>query len=110
MPLIHGPPLAPIPSMARALWKGYLAFGLANIPVELHTAIRESRLRFRILDARDHSPVRFEGVCLRDNTVVGWKDVAATAWPAGSRVPLKILQAHQERSSDPAQRRGLNRI
>jgi DNA end-binding protein Ku len=61
--------------MARALWKGSLAFGLVSIPVELHTAIRESRLKFRLLHARDHSPVRFERVCLRDGKVVAWEDL-----------------------------------
>ena len=29
--------------MARALWTGALSFGLVNIPVEVHTAVRESR-------------------------------------------------------------------
>jgi DNA end-binding protein Ku len=26
--------------MARALWKGSIAFGLVSIPIELHTAVR----------------------------------------------------------------------
>lgn len=29
--------------MARALWKGSIAFGLVSIPVELHTAVRDHR-------------------------------------------------------------------
>ena len=52
--------------MARALWKGSIAFGLVNIPVELHTAVRDSRPRFRMLHAEDKSPVRFERVCQRE--------------------------------------------
>ena len=32
--------------MPRALWKGSIAFGLVNIPVELHTAVRENRMDF----------------------------------------------------------------
>jgi DNA end-binding protein Ku len=61
--------------MPRALWKGALAFGLVNIPVELHTAVRDSRPRFRMLHASDKSPVRFERVCAREGTPVAWEDL-----------------------------------
>jgi DNA end-binding protein Ku len=61
--------------MARALWKGSLAFGLVNIPVELHTAVRDSRPRFRMLHAEDKSPVRFERVCAREGKPVAWDDL-----------------------------------
>ena len=61
--------------MARALWKGSIAFGLVNIPVELHTAVRDSRPRFRMLHARDKSPIRFERVCARDGKPVAWDDL-----------------------------------
>src|SRR3989475_13068984 len=61
--------------MARALWKGSLTFGLVNIPVELHTAVRDHRPRFRMLHAKDKSPVRFERVCIRDGHPVAWQDL-----------------------------------
>src|ERR671911_1081010 len=61
--------------MARALWKGSLAFGLVNIPVELHTAVRDSRPRFRMLHAADKSPVRFERVCAREGKAVAWDEL-----------------------------------
>jgi DNA end-binding protein Ku len=61
--------------MARALWKGSLAFGLVNIPVELHTAVRDSRPRFRMLHAADKSPVKFERVCQKDGKPVAWEDL-----------------------------------
>src|SRR5687768_17180510 len=61
--------------MARALWKGSLAFGLVNIPVELHTAVRDSRPRFRMLHAEDKSPVKFERVCAREGTPVAWEEL-----------------------------------
>ena len=61
--------------MARALWKGSLAFGLVNIPVELHTAVRDSRPRFRMLHAKDKSPVKFERVCAREGKPVAWDDL-----------------------------------
>src|SRR5438876_3754262 len=61
--------------MARALWKGSIAFGLVNIPIELHTAVRNHRPKFRVLHARDKSPVKFERVCIREGESVAWDDL-----------------------------------
>ena len=61
--------------MARALWKGSISFGLVNIPIELHTAVRNHRPKFRMLHAKDKSPVKFERVCIRDGHAVAWEDL-----------------------------------
>src|SRR5207237_8988571 len=61
--------------MPRALWKGSISFGLVNIPIELHTAVRDHRPKFRMLHAKDTSPVRFERVCIRDGHPVAWDDL-----------------------------------
>jgi DNA end-binding protein Ku len=61
--------------MARAIWKGSIAFGLVSIPVEVHTAVRDHRPRFRMLHAHDESPVRYERVCQRDGKPVAWEDL-----------------------------------
>jgi DNA end-binding protein Ku len=61
--------------MARALWKGSISFGLVNIPIELHTAVRNHRPKFRMLHAKDKSPVRFERVCIRDGHPVAWQEL-----------------------------------
>jgi DNA end-binding protein Ku len=61
--------------MARALWKGSISFGLVNIPIELHTAVRDHRPRFRMLHAKDRSPVRFQRVCIKDGHPVAWEDL-----------------------------------
>src|SRR5204862_4211106 len=61
--------------MARAIWKGSIAFGLVNIPIELHTAVRNHRPKFRMLHAKDKSPVKFERVCLREGEPVAWEDL-----------------------------------
>ena len=61
--------------MPRALWKGSISFGLVNIPIELHTAVRNHRPKFRMLHAKDKSPVRFERVCIRDGHPVAWEDL-----------------------------------
>jgi DNA end-binding protein Ku len=61
--------------MARAVWKGAISFGLVNIPVEVHTAVREHRPRFRMLHAKDKSPVSFQRVCQKEGQAVAWEDL-----------------------------------
>ena len=61
--------------MPRALWKGAIAFGLVNIPVELHPGVRDSRPRFRMLHAEDKSPIKLERVCARDGKPVAWEEL-----------------------------------
>jgi DNA end-binding protein Ku len=61
--------------VARALWKGSISFGLVNIPIELHTAVRNHRPKFRMLHAKDKSPVKFERVCIKDGHPVAWDDL-----------------------------------
>ncbi|HXD74755.1 MAG TPA: Ku protein [Vicinamibacterales bacterium] len=61
--------------MPRPLWKGAISFGLVSIPVELHTAVRDTRPHFRMLHATDKSPVKFERVCIREGEPVAWPDL-----------------------------------
>jgi DNA end-binding protein Ku len=61
--------------MARSMWKGAIAFGLVNIPVELYSAVRDHRPRFRLLHAKDESPVKYERICQRDGKAVAWEDL-----------------------------------
>jgi DNA end-binding protein Ku len=61
--------------VARPLWKGSISFGLVNIPIELHTAVRDHRPKFRMLHAKDKSPVKFERVCIREGHAVAWEDL-----------------------------------
>mgnify|MGYP003579592591 CR=1 FL=1 len=61
--------------MARSIWKGSLAFGLVNIPVELFGAVRDHRPRFRLLHAKDQSPVHSDRVCEAEGKPVAWEDL-----------------------------------
>ena len=45
------------PSSTRTLWKGAISFGLVYIPVTLHSATAEHRLKFNLLDKRTMNPV-----------------------------------------------------
>jgi DNA end-binding protein Ku len=47
----------------RAIWKGYINFGDVNVPVNLHTAIKEERIQFHLLHKRDHVKLRQQMVC-----------------------------------------------
>jgi len=58
-----------------AIWKGSLAFGLVNIPVELRTAVRADHISFRLLHQEDLSPVKYERVCSADGETVPWDDI-----------------------------------
>jgi DNA end-binding protein Ku len=57
------------------MWKGAIAFGLVNIPVELYSATRDHRPKFRLLHAKDESPVHYERVCQSEGKPVGWDDL-----------------------------------
>ena len=61
--------------MARSIWKGSLAFGLVNIPIELYSATRDHRPKFRLLHAKDEEPVRYERVCQKEGKPVAWEDL-----------------------------------
>src|SRR6476660_8399997 len=58
-----------------AIWKGSVAFGLVNIPVELRTAIRSDHISFRLLHEEDLSPVKYERVCQADGEAVPWNEI-----------------------------------
>src|SRR5512140_3572463 len=45
------------PSSTRTLWKGAISFGLVHIPVTLHSATAENRMRFNLLDKRTMNQV-----------------------------------------------------
>ena len=61
--------------MPRSIWKGSIAFGLVNIPIELYSAVRDHRPRFRLLHAKDEAPVRYERVCQTEGKPVAWEDL-----------------------------------
>jgi DNA end-binding protein Ku len=61
--------------VARPIWRGSLSFGLVAIPVQMHTAVREHRPKFRLLHAKDKSPIKYERVCQREGKPVAWEDL-----------------------------------
>jgi DNA end-binding protein Ku len=92
--------------MPRAIWKGSISFGLVSIPVELHTAVRDHRPKFRMLHAKDRSPIRYERVCQREGKPVAWEDlVKGYEYEKGrfvvlTKEDLKAAAANKDKSID----------
>jgi DNA end-binding protein Ku len=61
--------------MARSIWTGSIAFGLVNISVDMHTAVRDNRPKFRLLHAKDKAPINLERVCQKEGKPVAWADL-----------------------------------
>ncbi len=45
------------------IWKGYIHFEDTDVPVKLHTAVREERIQFHLLHRRDQVRLRQQMVC-----------------------------------------------
>jgi DNA end-binding protein Ku len=61
--------------MAATIWKGAISFGLVNIPVKLHSAVREDQISFRMLDREGLCPVKYERVCKNNNKEIPWERI-----------------------------------
>jgi DNA end-binding protein Ku len=46
-----------------------------NIPIELYSATRDHRPKFRLLHAKDEAPVRYERVCQTEGKPVAWEEL-----------------------------------
>ena len=57
------------------IWKGSLAFGLVQVPVELKPAVRAERLSFRQLHEEDHAPIKYERISSKTGEVVPWREI-----------------------------------
>jgi DNA end-binding protein Ku len=63
--------------MPRSIWKGSIAFGLVNIPVELYSAVSssEGRVKFRQLHKKDNSPIKYDRVCTKEEKTVPYEEI-----------------------------------
>jgi len=59
----------------KAIWKGSIAFGLVNIPINVYPASEEHTLEFHMLHKKDLSPVRFARICKADNQEVPYSEI-----------------------------------
>jgi DNA end-binding protein Ku len=63
----HGKP-------GRPFWSGSITIGLVNVPVRLHTMVRDRSFSFRLLHKKDGQPLKYDRVCSRDGLVVPWNE------------------------------------
>jgi len=59
----------------RAIWTGSISFGLVNIPIALFPATQREELKFRLLRAKDLSPVNYKRVAEADGQEVPWDQI-----------------------------------
>jgi DNA end-binding protein Ku len=62
--------------MPKALWNGYISFGLVTIPVSLVTAVRDKSVHFHLLHPEDGARLHQKLVCPFDAKEVGRKEAA----------------------------------
>src|SRR6185295_19330563 len=61
-------------TMARAIWKGSISFGLVNIPVGLYAAETRDEIHFKLLDRRTQSPIHYKRVSEESGREVSWEE------------------------------------
>src|SRR5512143_2217336 len=54
----------------RTIWKGYIHFGDFDVPVNLHSAVKEERIQFHLLHWRDHVKLKQQMVCAYEKVPV----------------------------------------
>ncbi|MGV9752267.1 non-homologous end joining protein Ku [Nocardia farcinica] len=75
--------------MARAIWKGSIAFGLVNVPVKVYTATEDHDIKFHQVHAKDGGRIKYQRVCQIDGKPVDYVDIAkAYESPEGETVIL----------------------
>lgn len=76
--------------MPRPIWKGFITFGLINIPVTLYSAEKRSQLHFHLVDSRNQARVHYERINDESGKEVPWdKIVKAYEYEKGNYVILK---------------------
>lgn len=59
----------------RAMWSGFLSFGLINIPTKLYSGTEDHSLHFELLHDKDHSSIRYARICTEEDKEVPWEEI-----------------------------------
>ncbi len=85
--------------MARAIWSGSISFGLVNIPVKLHSAVRRKNVRFNQIDSVTGSRIKQKRVSADDGREVPYEEIVkGYELPSGEYV---IVTEEELASLDP---------
>src|SRR4030042_2183485 len=59
-----------------SIWSGTITIGVVNVPVRLRTMIFDKSVSFRFLHKKDGSPLKYQKVCVKEDKIVPWEEVA----------------------------------
>jgi DNA end-binding protein Ku len=59
----------------RALWSGFVSFGLINIPIKLYSGTENHSPHFDLLHKKDLSPIRYARICTQEGKEVPWEEI-----------------------------------
>src|SRR6185436_16506984 len=60
---------------ARAIWKGVVKLGKAEVPVKLYSAVTDKSIHFRLLHKTDHEPVKQQMVNPETGEPVSFEEI-----------------------------------
>lgn len=88
----------------RTLFKAYLHFGDTDVPVKLHTAVKENRMQFHLLHRRDQVRLRQQMICVFENVPVPPEE-QAKGFPMEDRKYILLDPAELEEIEPESSRR-----
>ena len=62
--------------MARSIWNGTITFGLAAVPIKVHSAVEDKSVHFHQAHAKDGARVKQVRICSKEGKEVPYKQVA----------------------------------
>jgi DNA end-binding protein Ku len=85
----------------RAIWKGYIHFGDVDVPVKLHTAVKEDRIQFHLLHKPDHIKLRQQMVCAYEKLPVPTEEqIRGFEVEDGKYIPVDPAELEQAAPED----------
>ena len=81
------------------MWKGYLHFGDIDVPVKLHTAVKEERIEFHLLHKHDQVRLQQQMVCAYENLPVP-KEEQAKGFEVGDNKYI-VIDASELEQTEP---------
>jgi DNA end-binding protein Ku len=62
--------------MARSIWNGTIRFGLASVPIKVHSATDDNGVHFHQVHAKDGARIKQKRMCSKEGKAVPYKEVA----------------------------------
>ena len=59
----------------KSIWKGYIAFGLVNIPIKLYSAVEAKKTDFKLVHKSCKTPIHYKRWCSYHDMEVQWEDI-----------------------------------